>query len=191
MVEGLDKLELKRQLLHLFHGSAIALMVLFLKPLYGLLILIPLGVVILILHLTPRLAAGTKLLKFLYAHFERKKDIKDFPFRGAIFFGYGIAFPIVLLDAPLACAVILILSVGDSVSTLVGRSFGKTRIGDKSFEGFLGFIAASWAVCAIIIDPKDAFFLALIGGLIELISKLEDNIIIPVTLSLLGRLLLQ
>jgi len=189
-MEETDTLELKRQLIHLLNGSAITVAVYLLKPIFGLLLLAPLLVAIFALHIAPRVGGKLWIVERLMHHFERKRDRRKFPFKGAIFFGYGIIAPIALLDHAHAAAVILILAVGDSASTLIGRRWGRTRIGDKSFEGFLGFVVLGALAAAIFIDPKNAFFLALIGGLIELVSKIDDNLIIPSSLSLIARLLL-
>ncbi len=183
-----DILELKRQLVHLLNGSAIAAGIYLLKPVVGLWILSPLIIALITLHLLPKVRPDHKVMNHLMNHFERKKDILVFPFRGAIFFGWGIMFPIILLDAPYAAAVVLILSVGDSVSTLVGRRYGKIRIGDKSLEGSVAFLVCAWAASSILIDPTHALVLSVVGMIIELFSFADDNIVIPASLSLLARI---
>jgi len=70
--------------------------------------------------------------------FERRKIA--IPFAGAIwyFFSCGLVFFIFPLD--IASAACIILSVGDAVSNLVGRTIGKIKtIGEKTVEGSLGF----------------------------------------------------
>lgn len=184
-----DMLELKRQLVHLLNGSLIACAVYFLKPVFGLLILAPLVAALSALHAAPKLKPDLKIANHLMYHFERKKDIESFPFKGAIFYGLGIVFPITLLEAPEAAAVILVLSVGDSFSNLVGRRYGKTKIMDKSLEGSAAFFGFSYVGAALLVEPVLAASMAFVGALIELFSFADDNLTIPLGLSLLALVL--
>ncbi len=181
-----DSLELKRQLVHLLNGSAIAAAVYFLKPVYGLLTLVPLVAALFLMHMLPKVKPDLRVMNHVMYHFERRKDIENFPFRGAIFYGLGIIFPIVLLDVELACAVILVLSVGDAFSNLVGRRWGRHRVLDKSVEGSLGFLVTSWAAASMLVGPLEGFVLAFAGTFIELFSFWDDNVTIPAGLSLLA-----
>jgi dolichol kinase len=184
-------LEFKRQMVHLFNGTAIALAVYHLKPLYGLWILLPLFIAIFLLHAMPKIKPELKIMNHIMYHFERKKDIESFPFKGAIFYCYGIIFPIAFLPTDYAAASIVVLSVGDSFSNLVGRKYGRMKVGEKSIEGSLGFLIPSTVAASFFIDPLHAFVFSLVGAIIELFSFWDDNIIIPATLTLVGRLLLQ
>lgn len=181
-----DRLEFKRQMIHLLNGSAIAAAVYFLKPMFGLWVLAPLVAALALLHTVPRIHPEHRIANHLMYHFERRNDIQEFPFKGAIFYGLGIIFPIVLLEVNYAVAVILILSVGDSVSTMVGRRYGKTRIFDKSVEGTLAFTLSSWIVASLLVGPVHGLVLALAGAVIELFSLFDDNVTIPLGLTLLA-----
>ena len=119
-----DTLEFKRQMIHLFNGIAITLAVFILKPKIGRLVLVPLVFAIFILYFIPKLLPDLWISNHLLHHFERRKDIATFPFKGAIMYGIGIIFPIALLEVHYCCAVILILSVGDAFSNLIGRKYG-------------------------------------------------------------------
>jgi phytol kinase len=180
-----DTLEFKRQMVHLLNGSAIAAAVYFLKPVIGLLILLPLVTALFLLHAMPKIKPDLRIMHHLMYHFERRRDIQNFPFKGAIFYGLGIIFPIALLNVNYGCTVILILSVGDAFSNLIGRRYGRTRILDKSLEGTAAFFFTSWAVASLLVNPVHAFILALAGALIELFSFWDDNVTIPAGLSLL------
>jgi len=181
-----DALEFKRQVVHLLNGSAIAVAVYFLKPVYDLWVLVPLVAALFLMHLLPKVKPDLRVMNHLMYHFERRRDIENFPFKGAIFYGLGIIFPIVLLDVGLACAVILILSVGDAFSNLVGRKWGRHRVLDKSIEGSIGFLVTSWAAASVLVGPYEAFVLAFAGTVIELFSVWDDNVTIPAGLSLLA-----
>ena len=182
-----DMLEFKRQMVHLLNGCVIASALYILRPIYGLWVLVPLIAALFLLHAVPKFKPDLKISNHLMYHFERKKDIENFPFKGAIFYGLGIIFPIVLLDdINYAVSVILILSVGDSFSNLVGRRFGRIKILDKSLEGTLGFFFSSWLVASVFIDPAHALIMAFVSSVIELFSFWDDNVTIPLGLSLLA-----
>jgi len=183
------KLEVKRQLFHLCLGSVIAIIVWHLKPIYDWLLVIPLIIAIIVMLLQPKHEISEKLLN----HFERKSAM---PFKGAIWYGIGIIFPILLLSREFSSLVILILSVGDAFSTLVGKFCGKHRMGDKSIEGSLAFVLFSIITCSIFlyfIGRTDLFLkisiLSVIGALIEIQSFIDDNFAVPVGLVVVVRIL--
>jgi dolichol kinase len=171
---------------HLLNGCAIAAALYLLKPVVGMLVLAPLLVAIVLLLIIPKHKPDLTVANHLMYHFERKKDIKNFPFKGAIHYGVGIIFPILLLDVYYGCAVILVLSVGDSISTLVGRRYGRIRIGEKTLEGSVAFWASSFLATAALVPAEHAIMLASAGTLIELSGIYDDNITIPVGLSMLS-----
>lgn len=188
-------LEIRRQLFHLILGSTIALAVWVLKPDYGNLILIPLFMATALLLAAPKIAPKSVISSHLLTRFERKKDVEKFPYKGAIFYGVGIIFPIVLLPVELACVVILILSVGDAMSTLVGKFHGKHRIGDKSVEGTLAFVLFGFigsflflAITGRMDLVKEVLWLNVAGALIELQGVVDDNLAVPMGLAILLKL---
>jgi phytol kinase len=188
-------LEVRRQLFHLVLGSIITIAVWLLKPAYGNIILAPLAFAIMLLLALPRLAPNLVVSNHLLTRFERKKDVKTFPYKGAIFYGIGIFFPIYLLQINIACIVILILSIGDAMSTLVGKFYGKIRIGSKSIEGTIAFIVFSLIgniVFLIIAGRADLLGITVImttaGALLELQPVIDDNLAVPIGLTMLARL---
>lgn len=189
-------LEVKRQLFHLCLGSVTAMAVWVLKPVYGNLILIPLFIAIAVLLAVPKLIPQSKASTRLLTHFEREKDVRKFPYRGAIYYGVGIVFPIVLLPVELACVVILILSVGDAMSTLIGKFHGKYRIGHKSAEGTVAFVMFAFTASVLFLEmagrmdlTEVALKLTVIGALIEIQDWVDDNLAVPLVLSILARVL--
>ena len=177
------KLEVKRQLFHMCLGSIIAIAVWYLKPIYDWFLIIPLIMAIIIMLLKPKHEISEKLLN----HFERKSSM---PFKGAIWYGIGIIPPILLLSREFASLVIIILSVGDAFSTLVGKFYGRYRIGDKSIEGSLAFVLFSILASSIFlyfIGRMDLLLkisiLSVIGALIEIQSLIDDNFAVPVGLT--------
>lgn len=180
-------LEIKRQFFHLTLGIFITAGVWLLKPIYGRLILIPLIAAVVLMIIAPKILSTFKLPNHLsnqlLFHFERRDDIKKFPFKGAIWYGIGLFFPIMFLPLKYACAVIIILSVGDSVSTLAGKTCGKHKIGDKSIEGFFAFVFSGFLAAKFFLPPCAAFSLAVSGGLLELVDFFDDNLIVPLGLT--------
>lgn len=183
--------ELKRKMFHFILGTFIAYAVYFTYPAYGSLVLLPLITAIFIMRLVPYLPIPHTLSERLLYHFEREHDKKSFPYKGAIFFGIGIIPPILMLpiDAAsgrplLACAVIAVLAGGDAFSTLVGKFYGRYRIGHKSVEGFISFIIFSYMMATLFVDMKTAFALAAIGAVIEMFNTIDDNLAIPIGLTI-------
>jgi phytol kinase len=184
--------ELKRKLFHFVLGVVIAGSVYVLYPFYQKLLLIPLVIAIVVMRATPRLPIDHYISKQLLYHFERERDRKHFPFKGAIFFGIGIIPPLVLLPVDLAtgrpllaCAVISVLAGGDAFATLVGKFYGKYRVGHKSVEGFIAFVVFSYMMASLFVDHKTAFALAFIGAIIEFFNTIDDNLAIPIVLTVI------
>ena len=178
--------EFKRKMFHYVLGTVIAYAVYFLYPTYKNLVLAPLIIAIAILWIIPCIPSERRWISnHLLYHFEREKDKKEFPFKGAIYFGLGIIPPIVLLPSDafgtprLACAVIAILAGGDAFSTLVGKFYGRFRIGHKSIEGFIAFIIFSDMMANFVVDPKTALALSVAGAIIEFVNTIDDNLAIP------------
>lgn len=190
-------LEIRRQLVHLLLGVGIASGVWILKPIYGNYILIPLLVAVALMLILPKTGMELWIHNHLMKHFERPEHKEKFPYRGAATYGIGIAPAIYLLDLPIACAIIVILSVGDSVSNLIGRKFGKHKVGHKSVEGFLGFVFFSWIASLLFLwnQPATAFNLSLVGGVLELSNTyhnhaiVDDNLLVPLGLTVFAFLL--
>jgi dolichol kinase len=185
--------ELKRKMFHFILGTVLAYIIYYTYPPYGNLILLPLMLAVIIMRMIPYFPMPHPVSKHLLYHFEREHDKKHFPYKGAIFFGIGIIPPVLLLplDAAtgrplLACAVITILAGGDAFSTLVGKFYGKYRIGHKSVEGFLAFIISGYMMATLFLphDLKACIALAVIGAVIEMASSIDDNLAIPIGLTI-------
>ncbi|MFH1402874.1 MAG: hypothetical protein ABIH11_01230 [Candidatus Altiarchaeota archaeon] len=185
-----NRLELRRQLVHMTGGVLISIMAYLMKPLLGWLIVFPvLGGLAWFLS-APKLFPNLKDSNSILFHFEREEDVRTLPYRGAIYFGFGMLIPLALLPTEPACAAIIVLSVGDALSTIIGRLYGRVRIGGKSLEGFAAFVISSFIAALAYVDPKTAIVFAVIGGVVELIPHANDNISIPAALTLAYKTLL-
>lgn len=188
-------LETKRQLVHLCLGLTISVVVYNIMPFVGYAILIPLITAPATLYIIPKKWPDLKIANHLIIHFERDNDALEFPFKGSIWYGIGIIPPILLTIADIipleiACAIIAVLSVGDSTSTWFGKFFGRIRFGHKSLEGFLAFfIFSSLSVMLFVPNYQLALILGFSGALLEFFTFIDDNLLIPVGLSMLYILL--
>ena len=115
----------------------------------------------------------------IYKNFERKES---FPMRGAIMFYLGAFLTLLIFSEQIAAAVIAVLAIGDSVSTLVGKNFGRHKIFEKkTLEGSLGFFVSAAAVLLFFVSPERAIFAALVSALAEAFLKIDDNISVPLS----------
>lgn len=113
-------------------------------------------------------------------------------FAGAFWFFFSIGLSFAIFPLQIAQAAVLILALGDSASTIIGRAIGEKRIlGKKTLEGSLSFFIVSLASVIFVPSPV-AIFGALVGTLAELVPELKiaeplrsrgilnDNLLIPV-----------
>ncbi|MFH1743596.1 MAG: diacylglycerol/polyprenol kinase family protein [bacterium] len=97
----------------------------------------------------------------------------------------GCTLTIVLFSAPAAVAGILMLALGDNVASIVGRLWGRHRVGNKSLEGTAAFLAVGWLSILPFGSPLTAFIAALFGALAELFTgRIDDNLTVPLLAAL-------
>ncbi|MBI4173166.1 MAG: hypothetical protein HY519_00430 [Candidatus Aenigmarchaeota archaeon] len=90
----------------------------------------------------------------LLLSFERSRV--HWPFTGAIWFFISVALAVILLPVATASATIFILSVGDGLSTVVGRAFGRHKLWGKSMEGSLAQFAGGLSAALFVPLPVAA-----------------------------------
>lgn len=104
-------------------------------------------------------------------------------YMGAILFFMGIGVSLLFFPFKIAILSIIVLSVGDSFSTLIGVHWGrhKTKVNpDKSWEGTLGGLATSFLVCLFFANPLIALVAASVGMFMEVMPfKINDNLLMP------------
>lgn len=184
-------LETRRQLIHM-SGIAVALYVRWAHDRYGYAFaLLTLALVTLLGYAIAwtykkghRLPAISKLIDIT----ERPGVIEDDPGRGALSFFIGSLLTLLLFgfNVSIVSASILILALGDSTSTLVGRGFGRHKLSynpEKSWEGTAGgFFLALLGSSILLGDLRLAFIGSMAGMLFESLPlKLDDNIGIPLS----------
>jgi dolichol kinase len=191
----MEILEVRRQLIHA-SGIFIAILIREAYVFFGgwqipaafVAAAITLGYGISLLH---RRGANILVLTKIINEAERERD-KDFPGRGALRFFTGAFFTLLIFrNSPdIVAASIVVLSLGDSASTLGGVAFGKHKIfynKEKSIEGsVIGFVAAFLGL--LLLTP---FSLAissaasLVGGVVESLPLgVDDNLTVPISVGL-------
>ncbi|MDD4878366.1 MAG: SEC59/DGK1/VTE5 family protein [Candidatus Nanoarchaeia archaeon] len=176
-----DWLEIKRQLFHLFLGISIVLLYNFqILSARRMFIILVIGILISIASTRYKVPG----IAWFLERFERKHA--KFPGQGAIFFVLGCFTVIGLFPPNIASAAILVLAAGDSFSTLIGKHFGKHKMGSKSVEGTIAGIVLGFLGAFIFVPFLTAFlgaFVAMISEAldIKLFNKvIDDNLLVPV-----------
>ena len=133
------------------------------------------------------------LIYWFLENMDRKEDLKNHPGKGAIYFLVGCLLALILFDKNLALASIIILTLGDAVSPLIGIHFGKTTHplnNKKLLEGTIAGIIISFIGALMFINYKEALIASVFGMLIEAVEIkfkkeiINDNITIPLVSSL-------
>ena len=180
-------LELKRQSFHITAGAVSVLLIE--KGVVDwkfFLLLLLLGAFISVLSIKVRLPVIAWFLK----NFERKRA--KFPGQGALFLAAGILMALLLFEKDIALASITILAVGDSVSHVSGRLFGRVKHPlnkYKLIEGTLiGFVAAAIGASFFVAWPQAmaASAAAMVVEGFELKHRrIDDNLLIPLVAGLI------
>lgn len=181
----LNRLEIRRQLLHIFIGTITLFLIII-----GVLTSLHLFIIILISSLLSIISKKKEVpvVAWFLKNFEREKARTQFPGKGFIAFFIGILLSIKLFEPSIAYASIMVLILGDTVSHLIGTHIGRIKNplnGHKSLEGniaggFAGFIGASF-----FIDPYLAFAGSMSAMIIEAVQIrmndeiVDDNVIVP------------
>ena len=110
---------------------------------------------------------------------------KEFPGLGSITFIMGALLSSMLFSKYVACASLLVLAIGDAVSPIIGKHFGKIKTifsKRKLIEGFLAGAGFSFIAIIPIVGVKRAFigsFIALFAEFWDETDFIDDNILIP------------
>lgn len=117
------------------------------------------------------------IFSFLIGKLERK-DV--FPGKGTIFFFISTLFCLAFFGSLITVIGIVMLSVLDSITTVVGQNFGKRKIwSEKTLEGTTCGIGAAFIIMLFFTGPINAIILSAAAGITELVSPIDDNLTIP------------
>lgn len=179
-------LELRRQIAHALTGIALIFLIkinVVTAPVLGAVLIA--GTVAIILIRDYKIPLIHHALKL----FERARDMKFFPGRGAFFFVMGSLLALLLFERQIALAGIAIMAVGDAVTTVIGIYFGRFKNPfnpEKHLEGTMLAIIISTLAAFTFVDFHLAFFGAVAGIFVESLAikfidrVIDDNLLIPV-----------
>jgi len=175
--------DIVRKLIHLIFGLLIAGMVYAAGKTIATAILA--GGLFIGLVLVDLILRGYRLPVFsiLLVHFDRNDTI---PGKGAMMFGMSALVCVILFPVAIAVPAIVTLAVLDSVTTIAGQALGRHRIyNGKSFEGTAAGIIVTTIVLLVFMSLPGALAVAILAGIIELVSPVDDNLVIPVAVAVL------
>ena len=192
-----NKKEMKRQLIHLSGVGAVFFALLLGKTITGIgALLISIGIFILSFYvkvkheIRRRLPFRIKFLENLEDSFHElidsmERETSSVKYMGAILFFMGIGISLLVFPLKIAILSVVAVSVGDSLSTLIGVHWGKhkTKINPKkSWEGTLGGVFASFLICLVFTNPLIALIASIVGMSMELLPiQVNDNVLIPLS----------
>ena len=181
----LTELEIKRQLMHIFVGIILVLLLNFgLIDATALFVIFIFG---LVLSLSSRKFHVPVIHRFLEI-FDRKKDLKELPGKGAVFYLLGALIVVLIFPKDIAMASIMILALGDSVSRIIGPyGYLKHPFTDLKFlEGAIAGAIAGFLGALFFVPWILALIASSVSMLIEGIElkikrfKVDDNLLIPI-----------
>jgi phytol kinase len=171
--------ETLRKLVHLLFGLGIAALIIIIpRPLMiDLLAIAILGGLIL-----SELISRGYPIPFI-SRFVKFLDREDaLPGRGALYFAISALLCLILFPVAAVIPAIIALAVLDGVATIAGRRFGKTRIWNgKTLEGTVVAMAGTFVCLLPFLTPPGAGVSTLVAGVVELVSPIDDNLTIPVS----------
>ena len=170
--------EFFRKLVHIIFGLGIAALVQF-TPKSVALPLLMIGTFAGII-LTDALVRGYRipLISDLIDKLERE-NVR--PGKGALYFALSSLFCLVIFEKEVVVPAIVALAVLDGAATLVGYHYGKHPIvNGKTAEGTVAGILIAFIALLPLLSPLQAVISAVVAGLVELFSPVDDNLTIPV-----------
>ena len=175
--------ELARKLIHMIFGLAIAGMVIVLDQTTMIAILA--GGLFFGIILVDLIIRGYTLPVFsaLVSYVDRDDPL---PGKGALYFAVSALTCVILFPASVVVPALVSLAVLDGIATIAGTRFGRTRIyNGKSWEGTGAGIIVTFLVLLLFTPMYGAFIIAIIAGIIELVSPIDDNLVIPISICIL------
>jgi phytol kinase len=180
-------LELKRQLFHMFFGIVIVILLYYhIFNAWILCILLIFGVFMSIVAKYKRVG----FIDYMLRNFDRQGT--EYPGNGAVTYMIGVVLTVLIFDSifhkpNIAYASIFILAVGDSLSTLGGIFFGRTRNPlneNKTVEGTVIGIVFGFVATLVFVTPVAGLLASIVAMTLEALDKnylmTDDNIFIPI-----------
>jgi dolichol kinase len=131
-----------------------------------------------------RISAWNRFLYTYFGSFVRENEERRLT--GTVPYILGVGLSLWAFSAPAASTAICFLAFGDVAATTIGQRFGRTRIGKKSLEGTVAFVAAALfsgyllSFAELRISSGIMILGALVAAGVELLPlPLNDNLTIP------------
>lgn len=103
------------------------------------------------------------------------------PAKGALYFGLSSIACLVFFPKDIVVPAVVALSLLDGLATIFGYYFGRHRlVGGKTAEGTGSGILLTFLALLLILPPLQAVISALVAGVVELVSPVDDNLTVPV-----------
>ena len=103
------------------------------------------------------------------------------PGKGALYFALSSLFCLVIFETEVVVPAIVTLSLLDGAATMVGYHYGKhPMVNGKTAEGTVAGILIAFIALLPLLSPLQAVISAVVAGLVELFSPVDDNLTIPV-----------
>ncbi len=171
--------ETLRQIVHLVFGLIIAALIQLLDS--GVMLRLLALSILIGLAVCDALMRGYSVPFFSqFINFLERKDA--LPGKGALLFVFSVFFCLIFFDPQVVVAAVVVLALLDSIATVVGRRLGKIRIyNGKSVEGSVTGAVAAFVALLALLPAGPAAAAAAAAGIVELISPIDDNLVIPVT----------
>ena len=139
-----------------------------------------------------------RVTEWMLQNFERPSNLERKPGVSSLFYIAGMILVLAFFEQNIALAAIIVLSVGDSISCIVGRKFGRVKhpFSDVKFiEGHLvgGLFAA--LLCLVFVSPLQAFLGSYVAMFLEGVDRLfnidpvDDNVVVPLAAAIVMALL--
>lgn len=186
-------LETRRQILHAFFGTLLAFTIYFTgRQAYVSLFALMLFSSITLSYLIKK-QKRLPVISWILKTFEREKDIRDWPLKGTVFFIMGTLLASLIFSKEAAFVAVLMLAIGDSASTLIGRPLGSRKHFHnprKTIEGTLAGSFAAFIAAAFFVPLAIAAVGAVVFGIVESFDfkdrhmYFDDNIIVPLAVGL-------
>jgi dolichol kinase len=175
--------EFIRKLIHIIVGLGIAVMIFVLDHTSAVTILAAglfLGIVCIDLILRGyTLPVISPILSYVDRH-------DPLPGKGAFYFAVSTFTCVILFPAPVVVPAIVSWALLDGVAAIAGIQFGRTLIyKGKSLEGTGTGIFVTFPALVLFMPFYGALTAAVIAGILEMFSPVDDNLIIPVGICIL------
>jgi dolichol kinase len=97
-------------------------------------------------------------------------------------FAVGAFLTYLLFPFPVATAALVVLALADPAASVVGRTWGRRRLGKGSVEGAVTFLVVAFVALSPLVGAGPALGAALVTAAVEVLPiPLDDNLSVPLT----------